>query len=193
MVDKQKWASLIFCALSHSRARSQKGESKKRKSRAHKKKAWIHPFSSITNITLESKFQSLKPLGSHILAVLAVLFWLSFPECPILAVRSQLSCPGCLVPALLSELSCPSCPFLAVLSMLSCSNFPVTAVLSWQSCAESPYLSCKFCLPCSGCHIVAVSFWLSCANWQFWRFFPGCWAQKTRSADLLARKIRSAG
>ncbi len=72
-------------------------------------------------------------------------------SCPVLAVLFQLSCPGCPVPAALSLLlwsawpalfsylgrPCPSCSVPAVLSRMFRLGCPVSAVQSWLSYISS--------------------------------------------------------
>jgi hypothetical protein len=62
------------------------------------------------------QFQSPKLLGRHVLAVLAVLFWLYCLSCPVLAVLPRVSCPRCPVSSVLCRLSRPGCPALTVRS-----------------------------------------------------------------------------
>jgi hypothetical protein len=92
--------------------------------------------------------------------VQADLYWLSCPECPVMAVLPLLSliCPCCRV-AVRSWLIIPAdlsrCPVQAVLSKPSCPSRPVQAILSKLSCPRPlvPQLSCRRCpdmLSCPG-------------------------------------------
>ncbi len=66
-----------------------------------------------------------------------LVFWLSCPSRPALAVLSFLSWPGCIFKAILSRQSCPNCP--------------VLAILFWLSCPGCPALAFRFCMTYSSC------------------------------------------
>jgi hypothetical protein len=65
------FALLRFRARSQNRMQEREEKSaQKRESIEHIEKGRFRTFSSYCNITLESRYKSQKPLGSHILAVL---------------------------------------------------------------------------------------------------------------------------
>ncbi len=106
--------------------------------------------------------------GWLVLAVLSVLFCLSYPDSPVLAALS------------LSWQFSPNCPVLMVLSWQSC-----FAVLFCLSCSASNVLPVMFRLSCSGCLVPPFSFCLSCFACPFlpshfaypvlgWPFLASC-------------------
>jgi hypothetical protein len=86
-MGKLRWAPVLFERF-HAReceARKTAWEREKAKAPSAKKKSMNSCLYSLCRITLGSRFQSLNLLDSHILAVLSVLFWLTF-DYPVLAV-----------------------------------------------------------------------------------------------------------
>jgi hypothetical protein len=85
--------------------------------------------------------------------ILAVLVWLSLYSCPCMAVLLWLSFPGCVL-AVLFLLSCPCCPVLAVLSLLSCPCQPFRLSFSgcpFQAVFPLAVLSCQFTVSWLSC------------------------------------------
>ncbi len=97
---------------------------------------------------------------------LAVMSWLSCPDCSVLAVLSWLFCAGGPVLAAMFCLSSSFCPVLSCLSYpgcpvtwLYCPDFPVVSALSLMSC---PCRLVLFLVSCSCSHVLPVLFLLFC-------------------------------
>jgi hypothetical protein len=126
-----------------------------------------------------------------LLALLAVLFWLYCPRCPVPVVWLSFSvcppCPGCPFPAVLTRLACPGYPVPGVLFLFCpcpCSGRPVFSIMSrlyYPDCpmAALPRLFFRGPVP-------AVLSKMSCSAVPPLRSFPSCPAQTFFSPALLS-------
>ncbi len=95
-------------------------------------------------------------LGTSVLAVLSVLFWMPCPAYPVPAVL-----PWLFSPSSLSRHSCAGSPVLLALFWLSRSGCPILSVSFWLSCSV---LNVLFLLSSPFCTALAVLFYQSCAG-----------------------------